>query len=618
MRGLRPTLTLVFYILTTLCAAAQNWEEVRSPHFTVITNAGAKQGKAVAQRFEQMRYVFGTLILRDRVNINVPLQIVAFKDNRGLKQVAPLWKGKPIDLAGVYLGGEDKHFIALDLSSEAGYPVVFHEYAHLLLNANFPKSQLWFDEGFAEYYSTIDIWKTEVKIGKTPQFAGQILSEGLMPVEQLFNIKHESKEYNETGPKRHTLYAQSWLAVHYLYDMKKLAEAGKYFDLVLNKQKPMAEALKLAFGMTPKEFDKALKDYYTKNQVAVYVLKAPLFEPALYTSKKIKDHEADAVIADFHLHSRDHFDLAKTEFEKVLVADPNHSEANRGLGYYYLSKGEIDKAGSHFRRAAALGSTDARVYFYLARFTFQNVNGAASDMQDLQEMGAALNKAIELDPNYAEAYNLKAFVLSAAKNHPEAIEALRNAIRLSPRNEQYRANLANQYLYAGKYDEATAIWAYLKQSSDPNIASMAANQEEMAKRWKEKPLLRLEGETESLQATSPQWRRKDGQVDPDAKALEERQQGVNTEKEETVALDTRPIKFIKGMLNRVDCMEDGSAIMTVTSSAGKVYRMVTKNPDKLVIIGGYRFACNWKNQKVAVNYRAKTANSGDIVSVEVQ
>jgi hypothetical protein len=38
----------------------------------------------------------------------------------------------------------------------------------------------------------------------------------------------------------------------------------------------------------------------------------------------------------------------------------------------------------------------------------------------------------------------------------------------------------------------------------------------------------------------------------------------------------------------------------------------------MVIIGDYKFACNWKNQKVAVNYRARDAKTGDIVSLEVQ
>src|SRR6266436_1157043 len=116
----------IFLIGASVISQGQNWVEVRSPHFTVATDAGERRGREVALRFEQMRSVFGSLILRERMNTTAPLAIIAFKDRKELEQVAPLWNGKPIEIAGVYFKGEDKHFIALDLSSERGYPVVFH------------------------------------------------------------------------------------------------------------------------------------------------------------------------------------------------------------------------------------------------------------------------------------------------------------------------------------------------------------------------------------------------------------------------------------------------------------------------------------------------------------
>ena len=40
---------------------AENWTEVTSPHFVVVTNAGEKQGRRVADQFERMRSVFHVL-----------------------------------------------------------------------------------------------------------------------------------------------------------------------------------------------------------------------------------------------------------------------------------------------------------------------------------------------------------------------------------------------------------------------------------------------------------------------------------------------------------------------------------------------------------------------------
>ena len=45
-----------------------------------------------------------------------------------------MWNGKPVQLAGLFQGGEDRSFIMLDMSAENPWAVVFHEYAHQLMN----------------------------------------------------------------------------------------------------------------------------------------------------------------------------------------------------------------------------------------------------------------------------------------------------------------------------------------------------------------------------------------------------------------------------------------------------------------------------------------------------
>jgi len=58
--------------------AADKWVEVRSPHFVVATDAGEKRGREVAQRFEQMRAIFGQLMLKDKVKARFQLQLHKF------------------------------------------------------------------------------------------------------------------------------------------------------------------------------------------------------------------------------------------------------------------------------------------------------------------------------------------------------------------------------------------------------------------------------------------------------------------------------------------------------------------------------------------------------------
>src|SRR5215467_15267035 len=119
-----------FLLATILCAglsvarADQQWVEVTSPHFTVATDGGEKRARDVALRFEQMRMAFGVLFKKVSVN-TAPLEIIAFRNSKELRQFSPLYGGKPVELAGFFLGDggrvrpgsiPERQYIALDLS----------------------------------------------------------------------------------------------------------------------------------------------------------------------------------------------------------------------------------------------------------------------------------------------------------------------------------------------------------------------------------------------------------------------------------------------------------------------------------------------------------------------
>ncbi|MGH9556317.1 MAG: hypothetical protein ACRD2Y_10900, partial [Terriglobales bacterium] len=212
--------------------------EVRSPHFTVVTDAGERRGRDVALQFEQMRAVFGILIQRKAVNIPVAVEVVAFRNNSGMRQFLPWYKGKPTDAVGLYLGGEARNFVLVDLSSEGRWPTTYYEFAHMLLDANYPPAQPWFDEGFAGYFSTVRVSNKEVRIGAAPEGLQDILKQNkLMPVTDLFSV--DGRILQETGDYRILFTSQSWLLVHYLIASKKLSQAGEYFDLVQNQNQPI-------------------------------------------------------------------------------------------------------------------------------------------------------------------------------------------------------------------------------------------------------------------------------------------------------------------------------------------------------------------------------------------
>jgi hypothetical protein len=335
-------------------AKETEWVEVRSPNFSVITDAGPKKGREVALRCEQLRAIFGALISKEKVNTPVPLQILAFKRRKDFETIAPLYNGKPIKLAGLFVGGGDRNFIALDLSQPDPWRVVYHEYAHMLLDANFPRTQPWFDEGFAGYYESLEVSGKRATLGKDPSRYGAVLSDSRwMSLEELFAVTQQSRDYNE-GDRRSIFYAQSWLVVHYLFDMKKMAETSRFFGMVLKENVPIPQAIQQAFGVPARDIERDLKDYFGSTRPLYYSIDTPAelnelsFEP-----KPLDAWDARAAVADMRLHHRDYQEAAAADFQAVLAAKPDHAIAHRGLGYHFLRKQDFANAALHFRKAAA-------------------------------------------------------------------------------------------------------------------------------------------------------------------------------------------------------------------------------------------------------------------------
>jgi tetratricopeptide (TPR) repeat protein len=269
---------------TSAPAAEQSpWREIHSSHYTVITDAGEKKGIEVALRFEQMRAVFATLLSKDRLNEPVPLTIVAFKNDKDYYQSAPLHQGQPIDVPGFFLPGEDQNFIVLNLFEVESWRAVTHEYAHLLLNYNYPSVPGWFDEGLAEYFSSIRVDDKKYEIGGDPELHSgltqdfpqkqgevanpaksltELLSgEVWLALPDLLTMKHDTSSYAEET--HHTLfYAQSWMVMHYLQHEKQLPQTGTYFDLTENQHVPVEVAIERAYGVSAEKFDQQVKEYF--------------------------------------------------------------------------------------------------------------------------------------------------------------------------------------------------------------------------------------------------------------------------------------------------------------------------------------------------------------------
>lgn len=577
-------------------ASEPQWVEVRSPNFSVVTDAGEKRGREVAMRFEQMRSVFGTLVTKLKVNLPVPLEIVAFRNTKEMRQVAPLFNGKPTQVAGLFQPGEDRSFIMLDMSVENPYSVVFHEYAHQLMNGNMlTDTDPWFEEGFAEYFSSIEVDSKEARVGKIPQDEFLILRHmPMMRIADLFKVRHNTQTYNESGDHRTIFYAESGMLMHYIYDYQLMPKVATYFDLKTNQHVSVEDAIKQAFGMDAPQFDKTLRNYAADGRYKYYPIPTPpSISPNSFATRSLSATDGSAVLADIHLHSRDYHERAAAEFEEILKSDPNNAAACRGLGYAYLQKQDFGQAAEYFKRASAMDSKDPRVHYYSALLMARE--GGFGPGADLSGMTKELETAIRLDPNFADSYSLLAFAQSTSGDPAKALGTMHKALEINPRNLEYRFNLANLYLANRQPDQAEAVLEVLRSAGDPAWAGRVDNALAQVRQYKE------------AMQTAAQHNA----------ALEREPAEKPVSEPVAVTVRSGPAKFLKGVLTHADCTTPPAAVLTVVSGT-KTWKMHVTDTQHLVLIGADDFSCSWSRQKVAVNYRETAAGEGSVISLEIQ
>ncbi len=665
--------TLLGILLSTSAPAAEQspWLEIHSAHFTVVTDAGDKKGREVALRFEQMRAVFAILLSKDRLNQPLPLTILALKNDKPYYQIAPLRQGQPIDVPGFFLAGEDQNFIVLNLFEAEPWRAVAHDFAHMLLNYNYPPAQGWFDEGLAEYFSSVRVDNKQVEIGGDPELHASVAQDLLqnqfeshppksltellgaqvwLSIPDLFTMKHDTSTYNE-GTHHTLFYAESWMVMHYLLRQKKLPETGAYFDLVLNQRVPVEEAIQKAYGMSPAQLEQAVKDYFhsqialsmaldaareknpdpdfSTNPAQVYHFAAPVGpDDSAINSKPFPEADARALYAGIQVRIPERREAGMSVLQTLLVAPttaaPVHAKtrteddkiptlangnelAHRMLAWDHIQHGKFDEAVIELGEAAVLKQDDMWIRYYLSVLKLRMAEAKHADIQGLANMMQDLRAVVEWYPEFAEAYDMLAQARNEGGGPVAAMQAERAAMQLSPRDERYVYHLALIYITGKKWEAANALLDRLKTSSNPQIAALA--REKMAQSATERKYgVPVSTESKLAPQKSPF----------DVLEQDAAQRAAATQTTQTgTPSDARTTKFFKGHLIAVDCSQPPLAILTVTSG-GVALKLRALDYKSLLLIGADDFSCEWRDRAVTVNYKPGGLSDGDLVSLEVR
>jgi tetratricopeptide (TPR) repeat protein len=481
LHGVIPWL-FAFLMLGALPPAAgskDTWIEVRSPNFRVISNGGEKEARKVADQFEQFREVFHTTFPKLRVDLGKPLIIFAVKNEDSLKALIPAyWEGKGrAHPAGIYLPGEDRHYVAvrIDAESDNPYHVVYHEYTHAILNLNFRGLPVWLNEGLAEYFGNSAIHDKDVEIGKIAPYHLQTLrQERLIPIDTLLLADERSPYYNEQNHAS-MFYAESWAIVHYLMldpEARKrqlLATFMSSWDASGNQ----LEAAQKTFGDL-KKFESVMDAYARQPVFYVGKVTAAIHsDPKSYSSRVLPDAEVDAQRALIYAHTQRPKE-ALAAVEEALKAEPNLALAYEAQGFLAYSQQEFLPAEEAFARAIELQTSDYFPYYFAAEAQLRN--GRPSEEQ-APKIIAYLEKAIQMNPQFAPAYAALASVYSVnPATRDKALTLGAKAALLEPGNLFYATNYGYVLANAGKTAEAKTLALRIQQAAKTPVEQANAQQ----------------------------------------------------------------------------------------------------------------------------------------------
>jgi tetratricopeptide (TPR) repeat protein len=487
MKGLVFRLALLFSLVAVGSAIAsvsakETWTSVHSKNFLLVGNASEKDIRQVALRLEQFREVFTHLFTGLKVDSPVPTTVVVFKNEDSYR---------PFKLnannAGYFQPGPDINYIALRLGRDAGsvddpYAIIFHEYTHLLVRATSGATPLWFSEGLAEYYSTFSITDDQkVMVGKPIARHVFLLRDNkMLPLRTLFQVDSKSAYYNESE-KQSIFYAESWALLHYLVlgkEGQRKPQLGKFIELV-SANVPMEDAFTQAFAISFENMEKELRSYIQRDRYPV--ISASFENKVTFDSQMqaavINEAAAQAYLGDLMLKSN------RGESEqyllKALALDPNLAMANASLGLLRLKQGRDVEARQLLERALAASSQNYLINYYYA-FTLSREGHLDTDAvmgfapETAAKMRAAINRAIQLRPDFAESYNLLAFVnLVTDTDIDQTLQMLKRESAKAPGRGDTLFMLAQLYMRKEDFANARKLIDRLLRDNDPELRERA-------------------------------------------------------------------------------------------------------------------------------------------------
>lgn len=477
IRSLATTLLAIALLCGTPARAAQ-WLYYSEPDFELYGDAGSRHVTEAVRNMQVYRLARDKVVPKLKSSDAVRPRVFVLS-GASFAQYANARRG----IAGFVRSHDFGIDIVIDGSVKdwtGTSSVVQHELTHYYLHqsADFALPA-WFDEGLAEYLSTIDVQRGKLRLGIP---AGDrwvhVREMSWMPLREVLGATRNSATYtsHEAAP---AFYAQSWALTHYILtvrgeDARKVSQMLAYQDNGAN----IDTAIKDVFGADFPAFEDRVRKYARSSKLTYGEIDVPPLPDVREQILPIDETRGLTELLLFAVRGRRTGDPEVRKLADRLAADPANGRAAAAAALIARSDGDWNAGTEALGRCSGPAADDVTLVLCGDAWMAPAWRGRADPAGNDDRTRAASLQATTLyerawkaNPANFEAINSVVMAHAVHRQRTPEIKAeLRAAVDRYPRSTTLRFQYGRMQMASGELDEARrTLERVLMDSKNPEL-----------------------------------------------------------------------------------------------------------------------------------------------------
>ncbi len=414
---------ILAFSLASPFASAAEWVKLKSPHFELFTSQPEQTGREALAHLERLHHAFR----QPGSNPNrsfPPVRVILFNGFNEFGYYSPGGMAKAY-FATPRMGDLTRNFIVISGFDKESISVMNHEFSHLVSFENRWQLPIWFEEGLASFYETLEFQDGQMVTGKPHEKHLKLLRNKSFPLIGLLQLFQMAYQDRRSFPGHHmdALYVQGWAVVHMLATNPKFAPKFPDFFRAVASGEATHEALATVYQTTAvqlrEDFLLHIKQPGASGKAEPVNTAA---DPSSYVRIPAEPWESRIVLTEVLVSLGKDLE-AEREFTTMQREFPKVPEVDDAFGSFKQLRGERVMAARYYRSAIGKGSRNPDTYLHLAGL----------------EGGGDLTRAFAL-------------LDDAVRNAPDNWQLRSSALQWAVRHRRYDKGAA----YAGSFQSAPA------------------------------------------------------------------------------------------------------------------------------------------------------------------